>query len=635
MPLFGEGPPSCTIDGGKCEGFEDGHGSWYHWVGLRTSDNFGQGTCCGCDLGYRNCLQDSNHVGSYRAREEGDRWIKPSLVLESRDARGMHHDLRSREPHPILGVVNYDVAPCHTGFGGECFGVNLCGCDQNVMPCGFDSPNCTGIGEPCLGLYADTFGYVGSQWLPGSRISCRETTQYETRLIRMEPESLMQAALMRLDIRSLSRPTSCTSNRMALCIGTNVDNPCSYSNPPDSGFYMGQHVNIYSFANIAYNNIGLRERTGLSPAALIALNIKRMALAKAMSFPSLSQIDSFAAAVGPSVAGNGFLAYWSRDWGVGIPLDQRVALGTFATYPNCRLSGSGCPVVVDLYVTSARIEMSLVPHMTYNTDLPLTEREKMFVFARFRLSVRIGAVARIVGECSVQRAWRGDTGPTVLAIANDEMGEVLPVVMPVGEDAILFIDGSGTLFVPPSHADWLGYRGHFGVDGISAVTYVENENNLLRCCELAKELHGTEVRGWPYDIGSSVTDYDGHITIGLTDTGNFCGSCGNNFPDICGGGGGGGGGKIPPVGIQPSERIAVPFPDEPQTPDLAQPVPPADLIPGGPTIGPPDLLPSPPSAPVPNPPERRPPNELTPLPSPPPGGRDRSVVENDPPIFLV
>lgn len=116
---------------------------------------------------------------------DGDRWLRAEQRIAQRywDARGLIHDLRSNEYHPIPGAIVYERGSCWENGGRECFQEDACTCFGANVPeyPGFassagtdpdDDLNCAFAhvpGDPIDGrLFPDPFFRTGYRWPPGT-----------------------------------------------------------------------------------------------------------------------------------------------------------------------------------------------------------------------------------------------------------------------------------------------------------------------------------------------------------------------------------------------------------------------------------------------------------------------------------
>lgn len=602
---------SCTVDQSPCSGFSDGAGSFLHWVGLDTGDDSGQLCGCCCEMGCESCTEES--AGTGQAWLDGRRWLRPSILHDGRDATGRLHDLRTGEPHRVPVQVTYDKAPCFDMDGHECYGdpqgehePGLCRCDD-LSGCGLDSPRCEGApsGGPCGGLHPDRFTYKGHSWTGGAQhFTCRETFESAGSARWLDPVRLFGGPLFQAAfVRSDNRSQHCTSNRMSLCGGVSYGSECVEPPPFAGEYYIGEDHQAFNFCWIDFLGLGLSNPAGVGPSSRVARRIKHDALQRLQQLPGLNQLDYRPFVGGPNAGNNAIIDRWGRTWGLGLPPEDWRVQGHVATFPNCRLRQSGCPVVVTVFIRWASIEMSLVAHRTINRDEDRNLIEpRLWPSARVRVYLELGIHAETLGPCV--RTRHGEQ--VALEVVNDPAYVNPPVVTPIGSDSIVYLDADGTEFIPPLVADWWGYHGEFGAVPWEPVEYDENMNTTTKCCQLGYHLDGIQIRGWPTASASNpanpATLYLGSVKLGFR-TSQWCTQCatsgGHPNPPECDEGGGNP--YIPPVGVQPRGIDLRPI-GGPPGPGLApEPIPPFGPI-GGPTLPPESPEPVPPATPVPYPP---------------------------------
>lgn len=600
---------SCTVGYSPCSGFSDGAGSFLHWVGMDVGDGEGQLCGCCCEIGCESCTEES--AGTGQAWVDGQRWLRPAAVRDGRDARGLLHDLKTNEPHRVPVQVTYDKAPCFDMDGHECYGdiqspheQGLCRCDD-LSGCGEGDPRCAGVpaGGVCGGLHPDRFTYKGHTWTGGAEhFRCRETFESAGSArwfdpVRLFGNPLYQAAFVRSDNRSYH----CTSNRMSLCGGVSYGSECVEPPPHPGEYYIGEDHQAFSFCTIDYDNVTLAIPPGLGPSSVVVRQLKALAIQRVTALPGLNQLDYRPFLDGPRVGNNSIVDRWGRTWGFGLSPDDWRAQGNVATFNNCKLRQSGCPVRVELFVRFAAVEMSLVAHRTINRGGPPNRsliEPRLWPSVRIRLYAELGIHAELIGPCV--RSRHGES--VALEVVNDPAYVQPPVVSPIGADSIVFLDDAGTEFIPPVVADWWGYHGEFGAIPWEPVEYNENENTTAKCCQLGYYLHGTEVRGWPTASDSQpeapASLYLGKVTLGFR-TSNWCTNCAMSGahpnPPECDGGGGHP--YIPPVGVHPRGIDLRPI-GGPLGPGLApESIPPVGPI-GGPVMRPSEPSPLPPVGPI-------------------------------------
>lgn len=114
---------------------------------------------------------------------DGKRWLMPVDRTGYRpwDARGLIHDLRSNEYHPIPGRITYERGTCWKNDGTECFGADICACfGANTISPWFDhDDHCGGVqaGQPLTALLPDEFFRTGYRWPPTSFVGRQQANE--------------------------------------------------------------------------------------------------------------------------------------------------------------------------------------------------------------------------------------------------------------------------------------------------------------------------------------------------------------------------------------------------------------------------------------------------------------------------
>lgn len=145
-------------------------------TGLDVNTEAADGRVCG--WGCTNCddiafgALGSSNLARYGEVIGGGRWLAPVRGSGRRpwDARGLIHDLRSDEYHPIPGRIVYRRGTCWQNDGLECFGADACACfGANTISPAIDlDSRCDGIyqGDELTGLLPDLFFRTGYRWPP-------------------------------------------------------------------------------------------------------------------------------------------------------------------------------------------------------------------------------------------------------------------------------------------------------------------------------------------------------------------------------------------------------------------------------------------------------------------------------------
>lgn len=138
----------------------------------------------GLDCGYGCRMCDDLKLDMMVDYLDGKRWLRAEQRGQQRywDARGLIHDLRSNEYHPIPGSIMYERGSCWENEGRECFQEDACVCFGANVPeyPGFksaagtdpdDALNCSEAheaGDPIGGLFPDPVFRTGYRWPPGT-----------------------------------------------------------------------------------------------------------------------------------------------------------------------------------------------------------------------------------------------------------------------------------------------------------------------------------------------------------------------------------------------------------------------------------------------------------------------------------
>lgn len=140
------------------------------WVGMSNGDFSGElSTIRGDETGCLPCDDNTSAMFAYSDDlEEGSRWLKPDAASPfNRDASGKLHDLLSRQPHLIVGRVDYVRGTGWDWEGKECFGRNVCnftGINRPPTEAVLGFCGGTPIGQIMPGNFPDEFFWNGSRW---------------------------------------------------------------------------------------------------------------------------------------------------------------------------------------------------------------------------------------------------------------------------------------------------------------------------------------------------------------------------------------------------------------------------------------------------------------------------------------
>jgi hypothetical protein len=93
---------------------------------------------------------------------------------------------------------------------------------------------------------------------------------------------------------------------------------------------------------------------------------------------------------------------------------------------------------------------------------------------------------------------------------------------------------------PPKYVEWYGYHGSYGALPFDAVIFPGSQQARITCCRLAAAATPMEIAGWPTHAVEDPAPgddpsplYAGRVVVGFV-TSQFCGSCSDIFPELCG-----------------------------------------------------------------------------------------------------
>lgn len=530
-----------------CNGFYDGVGSFDIYVGMGNVQNQGNIEGCACDVACHPCYD--TFPGGYSSWRGGKRWMRPSRTLYNQDSRGMLRPaLSSLEyPHRIPHTTIFDRAPCYDHTGRECYDTlrGLCECD-NPPNCNAEGPqnpedpgpfNFCPSGQPCPGLFYDTWWYDGYLWSPhplGGFIKCRLTTQVDPLPIEAKAGSLYQAAFLRSGSRFYYGDYNnkhCVSNKFVFCaayIDSNTQCTSSFSNPQlqetyNAGAAQGQFHNM----GLSWNGISLKDQEQYSNCTGIVRDIKNAALARIPQLFDTVQHKTYSL----GVSGNVWLDIWERQWSAS-GCDGFV----LAEFPDSYLRFSRCPVRVTVEMVKAKVSFSLVAHTEGKQTWGENDEYFLLPTVRVRVHATLAVRAYLDGNTCILN------GQTIEIDNHNEDESDCPNSATVvgGIDEIIVVH-DGKSFDPPTSVEWWGYHGRSGVaPWLNRLQWPDFGNQFQQCCRLGWALSGLAIKGWPTAIesrGQSQANslYDGSVTIDFANQGTFTAVCGQ--PDDGGGAG--------------------------------------------------------------------------------------------------
>lgn len=498
----------------------------------------------GCDIGCFSCLDTPGVVERGGAATGGSRYLRPKETGSNRDARGLLHDFRTAEPHPIPGAIDLERAPCSDNFGEECWGYDICECHPGPDPTCLPPPDnpdgpcqCEGgeaMGQPMLGYHPDCGGYLSAEWT-SLMVQCRLVHQHGPLLVHASAGRMFQTALVRDGL------SGCSGDALIECTSDvrGSDCPSGYifsQEPPPQWYNDGIcHRTVFNWADVIFNITEIRtdiERPKLERTLVDAKNAVLSFIATDPLFPDGKRLDR----VDLNPAGTG---YWRRGAGTPVetPCDDPSLLVAY-TYPESYLRYSGCHVFAELILLSAMIEF-VIDAKKVNRRRPQTNMwdREVYPHVRARITAECGIRARFMDEkddCVLVRSWLPKDHPEhsrMLTIEPSCRG--FPKVEPP-IDEIIYVDAQGRRAVPPRLVRWMGYHGDLGIKPPHDVWADANQcqpGNELRkkCLKLASALSPSTAEGWPYaedkDHNNKAQVYGGQITITF-DTSAYAACCG-------------------------------------------------------------------------------------------------------------
>jgi len=545
------GPPGLPVEtrGRHPECYLAQPGSTTSGIGQAIRDQIG------CDAGCLPCLDFPEDLQRFGDLTNGSRWLKPDIGADSRDARGLYHDLRSNESHLVPELVRYRRGTCWDNFGLECFGWNVCSCyadnAANVVPSGTPATCGEGVtvGFPVHGLMPDQVFTQGHRWplrssgadtLFGDGIHCRKFTDtiepdrntHKVEALATEIDEMLQPMFLHSSGRQGAEvhKGGCVSNYMVPYAARVTTSECVGSfargnTDPERHYNAGFSRARFDRLEVRENTTRLREESDVATDIdLPTVRAKNVILdfVRGHTFDAgdgttvnFEQLDHQYAAVGRDALG----AYW-RQWdGDDQSADQRpVVPGIFGP---CFLKHSRIPVVCELRIRFVRMTISLVLHRLFHERRFAVDTETCEPHARCRIQVLASVVATLPSGATLTRSWLPvghEDRTTALAVENDPRG--MPSVVP-DIDEIVYVNPDSQRLRSLLRTEWLGFLGYHSnpssKDQVRDVDYLAPINDQAQ--DLANKLSRFRVPAWPYDVdgafGPGDQVYEGRMTIGF------------------------------------------------------------------------------------------------------------------------
>lgn len=408
----------------------------------------------------------------------GQRWLRPALGAESRDATGVRRPISSGVPVLLpRGSTYYELAACWEqkadGTLWEWFGKTICDCNDKcpeILPEGY-----------CLliGMLHTCFAFEGFRWPPDFFVCTGQYVGHTPIVIPMTTNVLGQAALARTTNRHevLQSPnTWCTSNFGVFCWGHTVSSDCSQPGGwPE--YYNEPHHRLWDFAYVTSFAARFAEHPALPDdfqAAVAARNavmefITDDIAAGADGQLHLDQLDSARRFAGPADNFNFVLDYWGRVWNP-RSADNWTAfadLPAVMEFPNSKLANTGHPVIAEYVIMGAAIELSMVLHRIKSTPPctasgPPEETHSIYPLVRMKITVWMGMRVQFPDGAPryLERTWRDPPDQVPLRIVNG-YDQPFPRITPANSDRVVYIDDTERTLAPPPIIVWQGHRGFF------------------------------------------------------------------------------------------------------------------------------------------------------------------------------
>lgn len=429
-----------------------------------------------CGFGCERCSDRDEGLDQYEFLD-GARWLMPSQVSGQRpwDARGMIHDLRSNQYHPIPGRIVYERGTCWQNDGLECFGADACACfGANTIDPIVENGECSPVGSPLPGLLPDEFFRTGYHWPPNSVEGSGQGNEIwhcrkfgETRLpaaaggghvrstVIVDPTHSggMDGVTERLMDPALLSSNVCQSDRLAHCTGrfapgspcylNSAHGVCTEHNTPEhcgdqyhdsagrNGLFDHLKIDRDNTAHIVGSDDGYSQLAGPTAAWKNAI----LDIVKTVEFPlepeegGAERTISFGALdhqeglrIYPS---NSAIGWFQREWFGTAVTAVKVPNGS----GTGRLRQAGCLFDYSTFITRVKIVCRLIlqQHRHVNPD---DTRKYIYPLARLHIialtSIRIGNLHRPTERgvdvgCGFVSSRDGE--PVDLDVRNEWMGE--------------------------------------------------------------------------------------------------------------------------------------------------------------------------------------------------------------------
>ena len=553
---------SCYTDEGTGElGGEAREGRWcgYGCAGTEGDKAAGPNAC------------DDRYLADMSDEYGGPRWLLPDETADRfRDARGMIHDLRSDEYHPIPPVVNYRRGACWTNGGVEALGIDACRCLGRYRPIVYsgDYPG-LGCGEghpinspiPDHEEMPDTHFRGGYGWPPRAVGGCINSgqlastynwcRQYESCRLAEGVRDVRVVALGRTEgglagiAEGLLTPAfmsakACTANVLVYLLAyTGRDSPCGTSVWNESGHTQSHYMTDTRYRDL-YSRLRLYAPTD-RPVYAIAVDpddpadglmrnkVLRFVQTRPFGDLNFEHLDSLVYGGPGGGQGNGGLSKYARYWEAEPDSEGLTVDGAYTPYGNCRLQQSGLPVIATMRIMRVLYYAVVIPEALTPDYRPANEHRLVEPHIELQIIVQTVTDVRFAdAEPTWLQEWRRPTDPKRLRHLElketmDNRGYQSYTVVDQfgneGVDTIEYRDSDDRLLTPPLVVEW---RGHLGRHGPPALNCIEQRDMIgnMPTVHLAERWeNGKVVSGLPMFAETRSEEpsgvFQGHMLIGF------------------------------------------------------------------------------------------------------------------------
>ncbi len=487
---------------------------------------------------------------------DGRRWlaiIEETLPIRNRDARGILHDLRSNEYHPIVESMFYTRGTCWKNptvdegvirdNGIECFGTDVCSCwGENIFSSSSDGGQCRGntfAGNPMNGFRTDDFFYMGHRW--PIVVSAQVTAQFmnsmycrkfqDGRFIGPPTENRsrgVQIVVQRLGgipgksehmlVPVFLSTSACNRNLLQHCAGpiaTGTDCLTSAEHSFQRFWYAeGPEGDVtrhrFDKLRIIFNTAQLTETGEPVHDSSIAFKNAVLQFVANHNFDGIRFNELDSTSIDPPGANVG---EYVKEYDAGES-DGPIIEGLL---PNSRFMRSKCPIAVTVRVQQVFMRCDLIINRVGQREFPIP-----FTWgeAHARFQVMIWLSIKATGDSVLRQSWRAEEDPLREQSITIDNNVVVPDI-----DTISYRNAEDRVVRPGPLVEWRGMLG-----GNSRPSSVAQRFNFRRedlggsiCNQIANQgyITGTEfleVPGWPALVDTNPAEpnrlYSGSMLIG-------------------------------------------------------------------------------------------------------------------------